>query len=786
MAQMNSSPSIDKTNFGINKSFKRLSEAGFLNRLKIGPKLRLGFGILILLILLTGLLNYIGTSRASSSFNRTKDLRLPTALVSSEAEGAMLSMLANIQAYLSLGEPQFREEYSRAREDFETQLAQLESLAANGMGPAGNQRLTDLKIKFEAWGTLPDQMFALRDDPLANQPAQRILAEEGQPRMVAIIGNITGMIEQQASREPSLRNLGLFKDLTDFRSAFSGMSAGIQGYLNTLDPIYKDEYLASLAASEDAWARVIDNRELLTREQVAHFERIVENREAFSPLPEQMFAAAESERVREDLYLLSTQAEPLAAEILQILDELVNSQQELLQADVNEGGERLAATQVQTIVGSIVISILGLVLAFIFGRNITEPIGELTQVTTQIAAGDLSVQAQVKSRDEVGTLAATFNAMTDRLQRTITDLQEGHQRLKTIANINRQLTNVLDLGELLNQVVTLTKETFDYYHVHIYLLDESGETLVMTEGYGQAGAEMKREGHSIPLKAAQSLVARAAREKRVITVENVREDPYWLPNSLLPETRSEMAVPVIFHQKLIGVLDVQADRVGDLTQDDEVTLQTLADQVAVAVDSARRFEETAHALAEAEELQRRYLQTGWQDYLPRRQRTVYQQAQPDVTPIDEHVLTQVKQKTAQGQMAVITPAAGNGNDNQAPQSALAAPLAIRGQVIGTLRIHDTEHDRQWTAEEIALIESISEQMSLAIENARLFDTTQQRAAREQLTRQIADKMRAAPNVDTIIQTGLTELAKALQVSRAYVKLSPQLEQEQGSNEPMER
>jgi len=118
----------------------------------------------------------------------------------------------------------------------------------------------------------------------------------------------------------------------------------------------------------------------------------------------------------------------------------------------------------------------------------------------------------------------------------------------------------------------------------------------------------------------------------------------------------------------------------------------------------------------------------------------------------------------------------NGDDG----TAISTPITLRGQVIGSLNLEDMDPERKWSDEEKALLESVSEQLAQTVENLRLFENTQQRASREQLTREITDKMRAAPDVDAIIQTGLTELTRALGVSRSYVKLSPKLEQDQST------
>ena len=127
----------------------------------------------------------------------------------------------------------------------------------------------------------------------------------------------------------------------------------------------------------------------------------------------------------------------------------------------------------------------------------------------------------------------------------------------------------------------------------------------------------------------------------------------------------------------------------------------------------------------------------------------------------------------EGRTRVLAGSKGNG---QGHEPAVIAPITLRGEVLGTLSLLDIDPNREWTDEEITLVETVSEQLGLTLENVRLFDDTQQRATREQLTREITDKMRASPDVGSIIQTGLAELTKALGVSRSYVKLTAQLEE----------
>jgi GAF domain-containing protein len=141
-------------------------------------------------------------------------------------------------------------------------------------------------------------------------------------------------------------------------------------------------------------------------------------------------------------------------------------------------------------------------------------------------------------------------------------------------------------------VVDLTKERFNLYHSHIYLLDQAGENLVLASGAGEPGRQMKAKGLSIPLDREQSLVARAARERKGVTVNDVTQAPDFLPNPLLPDTRSELAVPMIVGANVIGVFDVQSDQIGRFTDSDINIQTTLAAQVATSVQNVRSFEQS--------------------------------------------------------------------------------------------------------------------------------------------------------------------------------------------------
>jgi PAS domain S-box-containing protein len=256
-----------------------------------------------------------------------------------------------------------------------------------------------------------------------------------------------------------------------------------------------------------------------------------------------------------------------------------------------------------TTVGLMVLSVvLAAIVAFMVTRTIVNPISQLVNISEKISAGNLEVNAEVQRADEIGALAVAFNTMTGRLRELIGTLEsrveERTQALATVAEIGTATATILDADKLMYAAVELTKERFNLYHSHIYLLDEAGENLVLASGAGEPGRVMVKEGRSIPLSREQSLVARAARERKGVTINDVRQAADFLPNPLLPNTRSELAVPMIVGNKVIGVFDIQSDAVGRFTDADVNIQTTLASQIAISIQNARQVQRSIALAAE--------------------------------------------------------------------------------------------------------------------------------------------------------------------------------------------
>lgn len=243
------------------------------------------------------------------------------------------------------------------------------------------------------------------------------------------------------------------------------------------------------------------------------------------------------------------------------------------------------------------------IVAAVVARFLVRPIVNLTNTAVKVAEGDLSARAVVTTTDEIGTLAQAFNQMTSQLEISISDLEsrvaDRTKALAASAEVSRSLSTILDADRLVLEVVDQIQHAFDYYHVQIYLFNPEKTVLEMHGGSGEAGQAMLASQHSIP--AGRGLVGRAAATAKAVIISDVTQASDWLPSPLLPDTRAEIAVPIMLGEEVTGVLDVQDDEIGGLTEEDAGLLQAVANQVAIALQNARAYDQVQQrALREAQ------------------------------------------------------------------------------------------------------------------------------------------------------------------------------------------
>jgi signal transduction histidine kinase/DNA-binding response OmpR family regulator/CHASE3 domain sensor protein len=580
----------------------------FLNNLKIGSKLNIGFGLLVALTLVVIGLSYLGSFRTTTNINRTSDLSAPTALASARAQANLLRMQADVRGYLALGDRIYRDGYDLSRQAFEEDLATLGTLSRNWSNPQNKERLRQLQDAYMNWSSLPVQLFNLRDDQLQREPALRILIKEANPLIALIVVSIKSIIKtQQQRRELSAEDIDLLGNMTAFQSSFFAMIAGLRGYVTTGRENFKFEYASNLTINESAWEKLTEAQTRLNRNQHGKLKKIVQARRIFLTLPQKMFEAVEGEHAREDLYLFRTQAVPLTEAMLKLLDEMTADQQNLLQSDLKEGRDRLMSTQWQILIGGMVALFVGLGLAVMFRENIAGPVRRLTRVTEQIGTGDLTARATVESGDEIGKLARTFNEMSAKLADSLDDLERRRKKQKKIAKtLHRQnlylgalhdttlgLIRRLDLTELLSDLITRAGRLLDTPHGYIYLVDSTGSVL---ERHLGVGAFSKTIGHHLrPNEGVSGKVWQTGEPLAVNEYNTWAERP---TNAEYEVTiRAIMGVPLKSGADVIGVLGMAYDSASDkrFGKDEVELLSRFAELASITLDNARLYTATQEA-----------------------------------------------------------------------------------------------------------------------------------------------------------------------------------------------
>jgi GAF domain-containing protein len=349
--------------------------------------------------------------------------------------------------------------------------------------------------------------------------------------------------------------------------------------------------------------------------------------------------------------------------------------------------------------------------------------------------------------------------------------QEGQNRalqLQTAAEVSQAASSILDPTKLMQQVVDLTLERFDLYYVGLFMVDKTGEWTnepgrwaVLRAGTGRAGKEMLAQGHKLEIGGESMIGWCVANEQPRIALD-VGKEPVRFSNPMLPETRSEMGLPLISRGEVIGALTIQSSREAAFNEESIAIMKTMAGQVANAIENARLFDQTQATLKEMEAIHRRYLQQAWTEYLESVDAVSYESERPGASSLDDAVLPEIRQAIEEENTVVL---AGNGGD----YSALVTPITLRGEAIGALGIH-ADAERKWTSDEISLVEAIVQRMALAAENLRLLDETQRRAARERLISETTSRIRQTLDVQTVLRTAADEIYETFGLDEITIRL----------------
>lgn len=314
--------------------------------------------------------------------------------------------------------------------------------------------------------------------------------------------------------------------------------------------------------------------------------------------------------------------------------------------------------------------------------------------------------------------------------------EQRAEQLKAIAEITRAVVNIRNLDELLTQLAQLISRGLGFYHVGIFLLDENREYALLRAANSAGGLRMLERGHHLRV-AQEGIVGYVAARGEAHIALDVGKDAVFFNNPDLPDTHSEVALPLKFGAETIGVLDIQSKEANAFSQEDIEVFTILANQIAVAIQNARSFEQAQRALREAAAASSRLTGKGWREVSDAIRAKGYRYDGIKPQPLKKNT------------------------SPTAEQDALTVPVQLRGHTIGRLKIKPSSEAYHWNEDELAIVESAAERIALALDGARLLDEAQKRAARERFLSDLAAKLGTSFKLDSILRDTVEELGQFL-------------------------
>ena len=391
----------------------------------------------------------------------------------------------------------------------------------------------------------------------------------------------------------------------------------------------------------------------------------------------------------------------------------------------------------------------------------------IERLRAALAKAESNERLQIEANGELTSLKTSLEQRVE--ERTTELLKRGSElesanrqirrrasQLEALAQVAHTVASVRDLRKLLPQIASAISENFGFYHVGVFLMDEANEYAVLSATNSEGGKKMLERKHRL-LVGHEGIVGNVTSTGEPRIAMDVGHDAVFFNNPELQDTHSEMALPLKSENRIMGALDVQSTERGAFTNEDIQMLSLLADQVSLAIENARLFDETRTALTEAEAISRQFTREAWARVPVEHKLLGYRYNLAGAAPLSE--LVDLAQWSK-----------GKKSDGLTETSQIVVPIELRGETIGTLVVQSPSSEAL-NQEQIDLIKAVAERVALSAENARLFEETTRRAERERLVSDITSKIRSVNDPQSMIQTAVEELRKALGAS--HVEVIPQ-------------
>lgn len=418
-------------------------------------------------------------------------------------------------------------------------------------------------------------------------------------------------------------------------------------------------------------------------------------------------------------------------------------------------------------------------LLFVFTRSITNPLRQLKEFAGRVSSVTLtggerafSDEIQIHTQDELEDLGNAFNQMSSNLKKSFGTLEENvasrtkdlarlANELRTIADVNRELAVIRDQSVLLNVSANLIRERLGYYHVGIFLVDEKGEYAILRGASSAAAEEMLAANYKLKV-GETDLVGNVTRSGQAYIAQDVDIDSIQFNNPYLPDTRSEIALPLRSYNVTIGALDIHAKIPQAFDERDLQTLQILADQLAAAIENAQLVQRLEVALSELSRANQAGSRLVWHSTMKKFGASAYEYDGLQVRPMPQNLAPKHINQLEGGRPLVVV------SDGK---KTLLVPLNIFGQVIGVIGLEQDDPNSDWNEEQIAIAQAAANRAALTLENARLLEESNRRAARESVIFAATSRIGSVVSVENILQVTAEELEKVLGGSEITIQFA---------------
>jgi len=352
-------------------------------------------------------------------------------------------------------------------------------------------------------------------------------------------------------------------------------------------------------------------------------------------------------------------------------------------------------------------------------------------------------QAQTQNEVMVDALRKSQMELENRVAERTKELARKKDQLSASAFVARQTAEIQELDKILSSSVNIIAKQFDLYHAGIYLINERGDYAILQAASSEGGKLLLERGHRLRVGTQGSIGLVAAEMKPRIAMD-VNENTVFLKNPELPEARSELSLPLVVHNKAIGVLDLQSSNTQAFQHEDIDVFQSLADQIAVTIENARLLTESQLVISQLEIASGVEIRQNWQAESSSR-KPAYHYSATGLRPI-------IKSTSPKG------------------KNVLEIPLVLRGEKIGKISLQRKDEFQKWTAQEETVAAEVATQTALALENVRLVEYTRLRAEREQAIAGIVNRTRETLDLDMVLRTFVREIQSTLMLEQAEVRL----------------